>query len=192
VIRTKSIFALMAVFGATFVTACTERETEGPLPKLGATINETSVSGISSGAYMAGQFQLAHGDRVVGAAIIAGGPWGCAESAFGSFMNINKAVSGCMLNLMAGLGVPDVAALADKARAASTSGSISALPTITTDKIYLFTGTQDRLVKPPIVEAARSFYERLGVPSSNILMEKTLPAGHAFITHHAAPPASLT
>ena len=31
-----------------------------PLPALGANVNETTVSGISSGAYMAGQFQMAH------------------------------------------------------------------------------------------------------------------------------------
>ncbi len=47
-----------------------------PLPALGAKTDETSVSGISSGAYMAGQFQMAHAKRVVGAAIIAGGPYG--------------------------------------------------------------------------------------------------------------------
>ena len=30
------------------------------LPTLGAKIDQTSVSGISSGAYMAGQFEIAH------------------------------------------------------------------------------------------------------------------------------------
>ena len=41
-----------------------------PLPALGADIAQTSVSGISSGAYMAGQFEIAHSKLVVGAAII--------------------------------------------------------------------------------------------------------------------------
>lgn len=177
---------------AVVLTACTEPETEKPLPPLGATINATSVSGISSGAYMAGQFQLAHGDRVIGAAIIAGGPWGCAESAFGGLMNINKAVNGCMLNLMSALGVPNVPALAEKARRASASGTISTLPDITADKIYLFTGTEDRLVKPPIVVSAKSFYEGLGVPSANILLETKLPAGHAFITDNEGASCSIT
>ncbi len=49
------------------------------LPALGADTSETSVSGISSGAYMAGQFQIVHSRIVAGAAIIAGGPYGCGE-----------------------------------------------------------------------------------------------------------------
>jgi hypothetical protein len=42
---------------------------------------ETSVSGLSSGAYMAGQIELAHAKDIVGAGIVAGGPFGCAVSA---------------------------------------------------------------------------------------------------------------
>ena len=51
------------------------------LPKLGADLDQTSVSGLSSGAYMAGQLQVAHSKHVVGSGIVAGGPFACAESA---------------------------------------------------------------------------------------------------------------
>jgi poly(3-hydroxybutyrate) depolymerase len=37
-----------------------------------------SVSGISSGAFMANQLHIAHSADVMGAAMIAGGPYGCA------------------------------------------------------------------------------------------------------------------
>ena len=50
------------------------------LPKLGADLAATSVSGLSSGAYMAGQIQVAHAKDIVGAGIVAGGPFACAES----------------------------------------------------------------------------------------------------------------
>ncbi len=56
------------------------------LPALHANIAETSVSGISAGAYMAGQFEIAHSEIVSGAAIIAGGPYGCAESVYADMM----------------------------------------------------------------------------------------------------------
>ena len=56
------------------------------LPALGAKLDATSVSGISSGAYMAGQFQMAQAKIVTGAAIIAGGPYGCSESVFADSM----------------------------------------------------------------------------------------------------------
>ena len=160
------------------------------LPRLGANIMETSVSGISSGAYMAGQFQLAHAKQVTGAAIIAGGPWGCAESAFAGimpgfgaeFMNMNKAVNGCMSNKMAALGVPDPAGLAQKAKARAEKGEIDPIADVASDRIYLFSGKQDHTVVPQIVEAARAFYGRLGVPDKNIVLEEGYPAGHAFVT----------
>ena len=57
---------------------------------------------------MAGQFEIAHSKIVVGAAIIAGGPYGCAESLFAdmmpgpgaAFLNLSKAINGCMLNAL--------------------------------------------------------------------------------------------
>ena len=79
---------------------------------------QTSVSGISSGAYMAGQFEIAHSRDVVGAAIIAGGPYGCSESLFAdvipgpgtALLNLTKAINGCMLNALQAFGVPNPAA----------------------------------------------------------------------------------
>jgi len=50
------------------------------LPRLGVTLTATSVSGLSSGAYMAGQIEVAHSKDIVGARIVAGGPFACAET----------------------------------------------------------------------------------------------------------------
>lgn len=41
-------------------------------------LSQTSVSGLSSGGYMATQFQLAHSDTIVGAGIVGAGPYFCA------------------------------------------------------------------------------------------------------------------
>lgn len=163
------------------------------LPVLAAKIDGTSVSGISSGAYMAGQFQMAHGELVVGAAIIAGGPYGCAQSAFAdimpgpgtTMMNVAKAVNGCMLNAMALWGVPNPPMLAEKAKDLAEDGKIAPLDTVRTDKIYLFSGREDRTVVPAIVSAAAEFYRRIGVPADNIAFVSNYEAGHAFVTEHA-------
>ena len=48
-----------------------------------------SVSGISSGGFMAHQFHVAHSEHIVGAGIVAGGPYFCARG------NIVDAVSRC-------------------------------------------------------------------------------------------------
>jgi poly(3-hydroxybutyrate) depolymerase len=51
-----------------------------PLPVLNVNIGETSVSGLSSGGFMAVQFQIAHSSIVKGAGIVAGGPYFCAQN----------------------------------------------------------------------------------------------------------------
>ncbi len=161
-----------------------------PLPALGANVDATSVSGISSGAYMAGQFQMAHAKRVVGAAIIAGGPYGCSESIFANTMpgtgtailNLSKAVNGCMLDLLGLWGVSDPQDLATKAEERARKGEIDPIADVVNDRVYLFTGTADHTVAPSIVKHAAQFYEKLGVPEKNIAFVSDLPAGHAFVT----------
>jgi hypothetical protein len=69
--RFGSAIAVLATLLA--VAACKSEGTR--LPALGARIGATSVSGLSSGAYMAGQFQIAHSSIVMGAGIVAGGPY---------------------------------------------------------------------------------------------------------------------
>ena len=88
------------------------------MPALGAELGATSVSGLSAGAYMAGQFQIAHSSIVKGAGIIAGGPYGCAESAFCARRpgNLSKAINGCMLDAMQVWGMPNPELLDERAR----------------------------------------------------------------------------
>jgi len=162
----------------------------GRLPALGADLSGTTVSGISSGAYMAGQFQMAHAELVTGAAIVAGGPYACSESAYGKmipgpgamFLNAQKAVSGCMRNALQLWGIPDPKRLANRTRELSEKGSIGAIEAITTDRVYLFSGRRDDTVKPEIVAAAKAYYLELGVPEDRIAFVDSFEAGHAFVT----------
>ncbi len=169
------------------------KEDGANLPALGADLAQTSVSGISSGAYMAGQFEMTQGKIVVGAAIIAGGPYGCAESLFAdmlpgpgsAFLNATKAINGCMLNAMQLWGVPDPRLLADRARRMAQENSIDPVDSIVSDKVYLFTGESDHTVVPAIVKSAAVFYRELGVPAEQIKLVATVKAGHAFVTENA-------
>ena len=186
----RTLLYATALMSALLAGCADDATTSSRLPALGAALDQTSASGISSGAYMAGQFQMAHDEIVVGAAIIAGGPYGCAESAFTGFVpgpgaamiNLNKAVSGCMLDGMRFWGVPDAELLADRARRRAEKGEIDAIASITTDRIYLYTGTHDRIVASRIVERTADFYRALGVPKNNIELIDDSPAGHAFVT----------
>ncbi len=161
------------------------------LPAIAANLEGVTVSGLSSGAYMAGQFQLAHAGMVGGAAIIAGGPFACAESAFSNFMpeaglkflSASRAVSGCMLDTLALYGIPNAEKLAERARELAEAGGIGPLDdAVTGDRLYLYSGTNDQVVKSRIVRKALEFYRLLGVPDENIRAVFDKPSGHAILT----------
>ena len=163
---------------------------ESALPALAARLDQTSVSGLSSGAYMAGQFELAHASIIVGAGIIAGGPYGCAESFYAdampgpgtAFLNLSKAINGCMLDALRSFGIPDAKQLAARAAQLADKGRIDPLAATRRHRVYLFSGQQDRTVVPAIVAAARDLYLAIGVADSNVKFVQDLPAGHAFVT----------
>jgi poly(3-hydroxybutyrate) depolymerase len=188
--RAATVLAL--VLFSLLALGCTpEREKpSAELPRLGANLKQTSVSGISSGGYMAGQYQLAHSQDVVGAGIIAGGPYGCAETTFADtmpgpgtlFINVSKAINGCMLNALQSWGIPDPRQLAERAKRLAEQGRIDPIAGVQADRIYLFSGTEDRTVVPEIVAAAAEFYKALGVPPENVEHMTKLAAGHAFVT----------
>jgi hypothetical protein len=181
--------AVLLCLAAAALAGCREEAVQ-QLPALAAQRDQTSVSGISSGAYMAGQFQMAHGGDVVGAGIIAGGPYGCAESLFAdvmpgpgsAFLNMSRAINGCMLDGMRMWGVPDAQLLADRARGMAERGDIAPINTIASDRIYLFTGREDRTVVASIVRAAGEFYALLGVDRSAMKLVDEKGAGHAIVT----------
>ena len=160
------------------------------LPNLGADPRATSVSGISSGAYMAGQYQFAHSKEVVGAAIIAGGPYGCAEARYGSFlpppshlfMNAEQSINGCMANNLAWYGIPNAAILTEQAEELAAANRIDPLDNLKRHKVYMFSGDADKTVVHDIVVAGAELYLRLGVPKANIKTGPALKAGHGFVT----------
>lgn len=185
----RTALAVAAMLAMPALSEADERKL-APLPALGADISQTSVSGISSGAYMAGQFEIAHSKLVVGAAIIAGGPYGCADSAYSgmmpgpgaAFLNLSQAMNGCMLNAMRLWGVPDPEKLAEKTRDLAADGKIDPIADVQRDRVYLFSGINDQTVMPSIVAAAKDYYRALGLAPENIKYVSSLTAGHAFVT----------
>jgi Esterase PHB depolymerase len=167
------------------------------LPALGADLSATSVSGLSSGAYMAGQIEVAHSSQIVGAGIVAGGPFACAETEASKLVpfwpmavaqNAQQALYKCMKTT---LGVPDPKVLAERAKELAADGKIDSLSELASDNVYLFSGNEDQTVERRVVEAARDFLEEVGVPETNInLVEKE--GGHAFITQQGGAACGIT
>ncbi|MFB8829392.1 hypothetical protein ACE0DR_08460 [Azotobacter sp. CWF10] len=65
------------------------------LPAYGADLYKTSVSGLSSGAFMTSQLYMVFSDIMVGAGIVAGGPYLCAKSWAGNTL-VENATTTCM------------------------------------------------------------------------------------------------
>ncbi len=157
------------------------------LPRLGIVLKDSSVSGLSSGAYMAGQLQVAHSKDIIGAGLVAGGPFACAETPSSvlfpywpvvSWQNAMQAANLCMT---ADWGKPDATRLAARAKELAEAGDIDALPGLADDKVYLFSGKDDATVSRDVVEAAKGFYEAAGVPQGRITFIEG-KGGHAFLT----------
>ncbi|HVZ35163.1 MAG TPA: hypothetical protein VG963_22205, partial [Polyangiaceae bacterium] len=160
------------------------------LPGLGADLEQCSVSGLSSGAFMTVQLHLAHSSMFVGAGIIAGGPYRCAESfrdaaPIAEDANVQTACFVCMSPLTPELG-PKPERLAQLARETARDELIDPVRHLAGQRLYMFTGTKDRVVYSSIVAATRRFYELLGVPSAQIRYVSDVPAGHAILTNDIA------
>jgi poly(3-hydroxybutyrate) depolymerase len=171
----SKIIIFIALIGGLYAIFSNKSAT---LPSYQVDMSQTSTSGLSSGAYMAEQFQVAHSRIVVGVGIIAGGPYYCAGS-FSYVPFVTTALTTCM---NPSLLFPDGEALAKKANAFAESGEIDATANLKRDKVYLFSGAQDSLVATRVVDQAAVFYKAIGVPAENIKYVKDVNAGHAILT----------
>ena len=75
----KFLFGLMLVLAARSFAPATAQADDPPLGAYNAELSESSISGISSGAFMAVQFATAWSGTIKGVGVIAGGPYYCAQ-----------------------------------------------------------------------------------------------------------------
>jgi len=156
-----------------------------PLPALGAERHAVTVSGISSGGYMAVQFHVAHSRVVSGAGVLAAGPYYCARG------SVFTARFNCMTP-GAWTPLPAIETLAAQAELLARAGGIDPLGHLAPARVWLFSGTQDRTVDASVVEALRAFYLRAGVAPERIAFVRDKPAGHAMITATAGSACAVT
>ena len=169
--------------GFSVVAVPTVTNSAEPLPEMQLDPTGTTVSGVSSGAYMAVQLHIANSRSIIGAGVVAGGPYFCAEG------RLPAALNRCMQTL---IGQPDADALLSRARALADAGRIDPLVGLAGDHVYLFSGTQDRTVTRPVMDSARDFYRGVGIAEQSIKYVNDIPAGHAFIVEEAANACGVT
>jgi poly(3-hydroxybutyrate) depolymerase len=134
------------------------------------TAGRVTVSGISAGGYAAVQTHIALSDIVSGAAVIAAGPYHCAE---GNLVHaLGRCINGASL---------DAAPLVEAAREAANAGEIDALEALADDRVWLFHGQSDPVVNARVTGALRDFYAAF-VPEEAIVMVDDIPATHGWPT----------
>jgi predicted esterase len=134
--------------------------------------SDFTVSGISSGAYMAVQMHVSYSSLIKGAAIFAGGPWYCAES------NLLYAEDKCM---SVSLGKPQTQLLIDLALADASLGLIDSPFNMKENKIYLYSGKLDTVIDPLVVKELEHFYKAF-VNAKNIVANYNVNSEHCMPT----------
>lgn len=180
--RLAAVLALLGFFSG---SAAAQQK----LSSYQADVSQSSVSGLSSGAFMASQFHVAFSSTMVGAGIIAGGPFYCAGAfPFTSFL-IN-ALTICETPLP-GLE-PNPATLLSSAKIFAQAGRIDDLTNMKKQKVYLFSGKNDHTVTTAVVTQAAAFYKLAGVAMKNMHFVHNSPAGHAILTNNQQDAACAT
>ena len=105
--------------------------------KLNLQLDHISVSGLSSGGYMANQFHVAYSDWVDKVGIVAGGPYFCAQG------SIKTALEQCVNKVLSPIPLAD---LQDTASRYAQEGKIAPLNNLKNSKVWLFHGTKDTKV----------------------------------------------
>ncbi len=151
-------------------TAAPTSHAADALPRLNILPGSLTVSGISSGGYMATQYQVAYSRDVIGAGVIAAGPWFCAQGL------LVRALDECTKGSAIGPEIgPSVAAL----RGYAKSNAIDDPSWIAPDRVWLFHGTRDTVVGAAVTDSLLRFYREL-VPPERIHYETQVAAAHGF------------
>jgi poly(3-hydroxybutyrate) depolymerase len=180
----KRFKARFAGFTAACLFSLTATHAAEPLPALAAEPENLTVSGLSSGAFMAVQFHVAHSARVRGAGVLAGGPYYCARG------SILKALSSCMSpNFF--IPPPRPGALRPEVDKQAAAGHIDPPEGLRDSRVWLFSGGRDSVVKSAVVDATRAFYLQW-LPESAITHERLPDAGHAMIVPSAKTTCGMT
>lgn len=130
-----------------------------------------SVSGVSAGGYFAVQFHVAFSETIMGAGILAAGPFWCAQD------DIEIALSSCMVK-------PELISVAELVAITYTtalSKSIDYPSHLSSDRVFLFSGTLDTVVDPGVVKKLAEYYSRFIITGS-LNMVDSIPAEHSMVT----------
>lgn len=140
------------------------------LPALNIDKSQTTVSGLSSGGFMANQLGYAYSSTFKGVGVFAGGPYMCAGHSNYTACMYNASITSAMLNTM-------------QADLNNWSGTANdALANVASQKVFMFVGTSDYTVGPNPMNAVQTQYTNNGVSAANLSYVQRSGTAHVFPT----------
>lgn len=115
-------------------------------------LENVSVSGLSSGGYMATQYQLAYGESVVGAGIVAAGPFYCARN------SISTALAECVTQTTAATSNQELLEYIQQQQAA---GKLATAEQIADQRVIVLHGTLDQKINRAAVDLLVEQYQTM-------------------------------
>ncbi len=151
-----------------WLSAPASAQTAVRLPALHAQAERVTVSGLSSGAYMAEQFAVAHSARVAGVGVFAGGPYYCVG------INMTRAEGVCMQ------GDPGADGSIRDAERLARLRLVDDTQHLRTQRAWLLAGDADRTVVTTVVRSAADFHRYYN--ANGVHFEEQHGLGHGLPT----------
>lgn len=155
------------------------------LPQLGLETAGASVIGVSSGGYMATQLAVAWPEYLSGLAVVAAGPWSCAQGSLG------LALSQCMSTRG---GPPDLETLDTRLRNYQAQELVGSVETLGKLRAFVWHGTADKTVAPALGQAlGEQLTAWLDNPDAQLRELSSPEIGHGWPVklHEGIPPSQL-
>ena len=146
------------------------------LPAYNVDVSQTSVSGLSSGGFMAVQLHVAYSSLFkAGAGIVAGGPFYCAQG------SVVTATGPCMAATTT--SKPATSTLISTTNNWASQGLLDPTANLTNARVYLYSGTIDSTVKQLVMNEANTYYKNY-VNNANIFYKNNIASEHAMVTDY--------
>ncbi|MEM8981875.1 MAG: polyhydroxybutyrate depolymerase [Pseudomonadota bacterium] len=152
------------------LAACGDATDERTPVTVVASESAITVSGFSSGGYMATQLHIAHSDRISGLGVVAAGPYWCSKG------NLQRALTTSMAGCDIGIDQ-----LTHHAREEAAVGRLATMNNLRGSRVWIFRGQDDTVVSDEVSYAAVEFYEQLG-DGKLVAYIDTVAAPHGFPT----------
>jgi len=124
-----------------------------------------SVSGLSSGGFMAVQYHVAYSSEVMGSGTFAGGPYYCAQA------QLSNAFTQCMYGIML-----DVNKLISITKSLPHK-DIDDIVNLTNARVFLYSGARDSVVYPSVMKGLDTYYKAF-TDSKNIKTSFNIQSEH--------------